>query len=112
MALQGLGIIPYYITIGNSKANGQVKRMIKDCIQCGLTKEPASFWINHLVSTLQLLYMTVNWIMGIALFLFAIGYPPFLPSLAIPGLPLLPNQPTMDKEEAYLTKFSYIVTQL
>ena len=43
---KGLGIIHHHITIGNSKANRQVKRMIrtlKDCIRCGLTKMPATF---------------------------------------------------------------------
>ena len=43
---KGLGIVHHHITIGNSKANRQVERMIrmlKDCIQCGLTKTPTTF---------------------------------------------------------------------
>ena len=55
---KGLGIIHHHITIGNSKANGQVKRMIrtlKDCIRRGLTKMPATFWTNHLAPALLLL---------------------------------------------------------
>ena len=48
---KGLGIVHHHINIGNSKANGQVERMIrmlKDCIRHGLTKMPATFWTNHL----------------------------------------------------------------
>ena len=55
---KGLGIIHHHITIGNSKANGQVKwtiRMLKDCIRRGLTKTPATFWTNHLALALLLL---------------------------------------------------------
>ena len=60
---KGLGIIHHHITIGNSKANGQVERTIrtlKDCIQRGLTKMPATFWMNHLALALLLLRMTVS----------------------------------------------------
>ena len=32
--------------------------------------------------------------------------------MAIPGLPSLPDQPTSDEEEAYLTKVSSIIEQL
>ena len=49
---------------------------------------------------------------GIALFLLSMGHSPLLPSLAIPGLPSLPNQPTLDKEEAYLTEVSCIALRL
>ena len=55
---KGLGIIYHHITIGNSKANRQVKRMIKmlkDCIWNGLTNTPATFWTNHLALALLLL---------------------------------------------------------
>ena len=43
---KGLGIVHHHITIGNNKANGQVKwmiRMLKDCIRRSLTKMPATF---------------------------------------------------------------------
>ena len=33
---------------------------------------------------------------------------PLLPSIAIPGLPSLPDQLTLDEEEAYLAKVSHI----
>ena len=32
--------------------------------------------------------------------------------MAVPGLPSLPDQPTSDEEEAYLTKLSHIVEWL
>ena len=50
--------------------------------------------------------------MGITLFLLAFSQQPLLPSLAIPGLPSLPDQPTLDEEEAYLTKASHIIEWL
>ena len=39
-------------------------------------------------------------------YLLVMGCQPLLPSVAITGLPLLPEQPTLDKEEAYITKIS------
>ena len=112
---KGLGIIHHHITISNSKANGQVGwmiRMLKDCIQCSLTKVPATFWMNHLALALLLLCMTASRMMGVMPYLLATGRQPLLPSMAIPGLPSLPNQPTPDEEEMYLTKVSHIVEWL
>ena len=83
--------------------------MLKDCIQCGLMKEPASFWMNHLALDLLLLSMTVSQMIGIALFLLATGYQLLLPCIAVPGLPSLLDQLTLDEEEAYLTKVGCIV---
>ena len=40
------------------------------------------------------------------LHLLAIGWQPLLPSMAVPGLPSLPNQMASDEEEAYLNKVS------
>ena len=73
---KGLGIVHHHITIGNSKANGQVKwtiRMLKDCIQCGLTKMPTTFWTNHLALALLLLCMTASRMMGIIPYLLVTG---------------------------------------
>ena len=112
---KGLGIIHHYITIGNSKANGQVKRMIrtlKDCIWHGLNKMPATFWTNYLASVLLLLCMTASTMMGVMLYLLVTSQQPLLPSIAVPGLPSLPDQPTPDKEETYLAKASCIVEWL
>ena len=100
-----LGIIHHHITVSNSKANGQVEqtiRIFKDCIQCGLTKEPTSSWMNYLALALLLLCMTVSQMMGITPFLLATGYQLFLPSMAIPRLLSLPNQMTSDEEKVYL----------
>ena len=112
---KGLVIIHYHITIGNSKANGQVEwiiRTLKDYIQCCLTKELATFWMNHLALALLLLYIIVSRIMGIVLFLLDMGRQLLLLSMGIPGLPSPPNQPTPDEEEAYLAKVSHIIKWL
>ena len=107
-----LGTIHCYITVGNSKANGQVEwtmRMLKDYIWNSFKKEPASFWMNHLALTLLLLHMTASWMTGIVPFLLASGHQLLFLSMTIPGLPSLPNQLTLDKEEAYLAEVSHIV---
>ena len=112
---KGLGIIHHHITVGNSKANGQVEwtiKMLKDCIWHGLTKEPATFWMNHLALALLLLCMTAGRMMGIAPYLLATSQQPLLPSMAIPGLPSLPDQMTPDEEEMYLTEVSCIFERL
>ena len=112
---KGLGIVHHHITIGDSKANRQVKwtiRTLKDCILCGLTKKPATFWTNHLALALLLLCMTVSRMMGITPYLLAAGRQPLLPSIAVPGLPSLPDQPTPDEEETYLAKVRRIVKWL
>ena len=73
---KGLGIFHHHITIGNSRANGQVKwmtRMLKDYIRRGLTKMPATFWTNHLALVLLLLHMTVSRMTGITPYLLATG---------------------------------------
>ena len=95
-----LVLFHHHITIGNSKANGQVKwmiRMLKDCIRHGLTKMPATFWTNHLALALLLLHMTASRMTGIMPYLLVTGRQPLLPSIAIPGLPSLPDQPTPDE---------------
>ena len=71
-----LGIVHHHIIIGNSKANGQVEwiiRMLKGCIRHGLTKAPATFWMNHLASALLLSHMIVSRMMGIMPYLLATG---------------------------------------
>ena len=106
------GIVHHHITVGNSKADWQVEqmiRMLKDCIQCGLTKVLATFWMNHLALALLLLCMTASKMSSVVLFLLAMGCQPLLPSMAISGLPSLPKQLTPDEEEAYLAKISHIV---
>ena len=112
---KGLGIVHHHITIGNSKANGQVEqtiRMLKDCIRRGLTKMPATFWMNHLAPALLLLHMTASRMTGIAPYLLVTGQQLLLPSIAVPGLPSLPDQPTPDEEETYLADISRIIERL
>ena len=73
---KGLGIVHHHITVGNSKANGQVERTIrtlKDCIRRSLTKMPATFWMNHLAPALLLLCMTASRMTGITLYLLVTG---------------------------------------
>ena len=112
---KGLGIIYHHITVSNSKANSQVEwmiRMLRGYIRLGLTKEPATFWMNHLASALLLLCITVSKMISVISFLLTIGRQPLLLSMAVPGLPCLPNQLALDKEEPYLAKVSYIIEQL
>ena len=90
---KGLSIIHHHITVGIKKANGQVKRMIQmpnDCIWNSLMKEPTSFWMNHLALALLLICLTVSQVRGIVLYLLATVHQPLLPSMTVPGLPLLP----------------------
>ena len=112
---KGLGIIQHHITVGNSKANGQVERMIrtlKDCIRRGLTKMPTIFWTNHLAPVLLLLRMTTSRMTGVAPYLLTTGQQPLLLSIAVPGLPSLPDQPIPDEEETYFADISRIIERL
>ena len=56
--------------------------------------------------------MKASKMMGIAPYLPATGQQPLLPSIAVPGLPSLPDQPIPDEEEMYLTEVSCIVEWL
>ena len=87
-------------------------RMLKDCIRRGLTKMPATFWMNHLAPVLLLLCMTASRMTGVTPYLLATSQQLLLPSIAVPGLPSLPDQPMPDEEEMYLAKVSRIVEQL
>ena len=49
---------------------------------------------------------------GIMPYLLATGRQPLLPSIAVPGLPSLPDQPTPDEEEVYLANISRIINWL
>ena len=87
-------------------------RMLKDCIWHGLTKAPTNFWTNHLALALLLFRMAAIRMAGIAPYLLATGQQPLLPSMAIPGLPSLSDQPTSNEEETYLAKVSRIIEWL
>lgn len=76
---QGLGIAHHHITVGNSKANGQVERTIrtlKETMRRGLTKDHTSFWSNHLGPALALLRFTPSRMTGFAPFTLATGHKP------------------------------------
>ena len=55
--------------------------------------------------------MIASRMIGIVPYLLATGQQLLLPSMAIPGLPSLPNQLALDEEEAYLAKVSCITEQ-
>ena len=104
-----LGIVHNRITVGNSKANGQVERTIrtlKETIRRGLTKDPATFWSNHLPPALAMLRFTSNRMTGLPPFSIITGRTPQLPSLPARPLPTLPKMPTQAQEEAYFDVFS------
>ena len=56
--------------------------------------------------------MTASRMTGIAPYLLATGQQLLLPSIAIPGLPTLPDQPSPDEEETYLADISRIIERL
>ena len=104
-----LGIAHNRITVGNSKANGQVERVIrtlKETIRRGLTKEPASYWSNHLAPALAMLRFTPSRATGLAPFSLVTGRKPQLPSLPARPLPELPEEPTPAEEEDYFAAFA------
>ena len=70
---------------------------------------PATFWTNHLAPALLLLRITASRMMGVTPYLLATSQQLSLLSIAIPGLPSLPDQPTPDEEETYLADISHIV---
>lgn len=63
----------------NSKANGQVERTIrtfKEVFRRGKTKDPGSFWSNHLPAALAMLRFTPSRMTGLAPFAIATGRAP------------------------------------
>ena len=112
---KALGIVHHRITVGNSKANGQVERTIrtlKEVIRRGLTKEPATFWSNHLGPALAMLRFTSSRMTGLPPFTIVTGRYPQLPSLPARPLPDLPAQPTPRQEETYFAAMAARVEDL
>ena len=104
-----LGITHRRITVGNSKANGQVERTIrtlKEAIRRGMTRDPRSYWSNHLAPALAMLRFTPNSTTGLTPFSLVTGRHPYLPSLPARPLPDLPPQPTPEQEESYYQVFA------
>ena len=57
----GLGIKHVRITVGNSKANGQIERVfrvIKEVVSKGMAADRLTYWSNHLPAALALLRFT------------------------------------------------------
>ena len=104
-----MGITHRRITVGNSKANGQVERTIrtlKEAIRRGMTRDPRSYWSNHLAPALAMLRFTPNSTTGLTPFSLVTGRHPYLPSLPARPLPDLPPQPTPEQEESYYQVFA------
>ena len=104
-----LGIVHHRITVGNSKANGQVERTIrtlKESIRRGLTRSPPSYWSNHLPAALAMLRFTPSRMTGLSPFSIAMGRVPQLPSLPAKPLPELPDEASPAEEEDYYNAFS------
>ena len=110
-----MGIAHNRITVGNSKANGQVERTIrtlKETIRRGLTKDGASYWSNHLGPALAMMRFTPSRMTGLTPFAIITGRHPILPSLPAKPLPELPAEPTPEQEEAYYEAISSRVQAL
>ena len=100
----GMGITRHYITPGNSKANGQVERVIrtiKEVIRRGLTEQPDSFWSDHLPAALLLLRHTAQCSTHVAPITCLTGRRPALPSTLQAPLPEYPAEPTRQAEDDY-----------
>ncbi len=76
---QSLGIVHYKITVGNSKANGQAERTIrtlKETIRRGLTRDPRSYWSNHVAPALAMMRFTPSKMTGLTPFSIVTGRHP------------------------------------
>lgn len=76
---ESLGIQHNRITVGNSKANGQVERTIrtlKETIRRGLVRDPHSYWSNHVAPALAMMRFTPNRITGLTPFSLVTGRHP------------------------------------
>ena len=71
-----------------------------------MTRDPRSYWSNHLAPGLAILCFTPSRSTGLTPFSLATGRQPQLPSLPARPLPELPPDPTPDQEEAYYEAFA------
>ena len=81
-------------------------RTLKETIRRGMTRDPHSFWSNHLPSALALLRFTPHSMTGLSPFSLITGRHPYLPSLPSRPLPTLPEEPTQAEEKAYYDAYS------
>ena len=101
---KGLGIVHHRITVGNSKANGQVERTIrtiKDGLRRGLTRHATSYWSDHLPAVLLMLRHTASRMTRTPPVTLLTGLSAALPSLTREPLPDLPAEPSEAEEQAY-----------
>ena len=78
-----MGVKLKRITVGNSRANGQVERTIrtvKDVIRRMLTAQPDSFWSDHLAPALMALRFTPHRVLKLPPFTVVSGRTPVPPS--------------------------------
>ena len=103
------------ISVGNSKGNGQAERtirVIKEVIRRAMTKDPETYWSNHLPPAGMLLRFTAHRATRLPAFRLATGRVPIIPS-AIPLIPdPLPNDPSPAEELHYAEQLSQKVEQL
>ena len=101
---RALAIHHVTITVGNSKGNGQAERtirVIKDVIRRCMTKDPDTYWSNHLPPAGMLLRFTAHRATRLPAFRLATGRLPVLPT-TLPPLPdPLPDDPTPEEEAQY-----------
>ena len=77
-----LKIAHHCITVGNSKANGQIKRLfriVKVVVCKGMTADPNSYWSNHVLMAEMLLWFTRHQAHGLVPFMVITGRHPVLP---------------------------------
>jgi len=102
--VQHWGVRHDHITVGNSKANGQVERTIrtiKEVIRKGLTEDPESFWSDHLPAALIVLRHSMARGHGFPPFTIITGLLPVLPSnLTHRPVPAMPTGEVSEAEEA------------
>lgn len=88
-----LGVKHRRITVGNSRANGQVERTIrtiKDVIRKMQSEHANTFWSDHLPTALMALRFTAHKLLGM---------PPFV---ILTGQPAVPPSHLLDEEEGEL----------
>ena len=78
-------------------------RTVKECIWRGLTKTPDTFWSDHVTSALVMLRLTASRMTGFSPFTMVTGRSPLLPSMSLPPAEELPEEPTPEQEEQYLS---------
>ena len=86
---RALAIHHVMITVGNSKGNGQAKRtirVVKDVIRRCMTKDPDTYWSNHLPPAGMLLRFAAHRATRLPAFRLATGRLPVLP-ITLPPLP-------------------------